>query len=166
MMQQLSAFYAAIAAFAGACVVLAIYHAMVVRPRLRRDGELLAVHDELISGGSSGAADRLGALESASGALRGALEGLAGRTAALEALAGTDLSRCGFVRYDAFRDSGDGLSYALALLNRQGDGVVITSIYSRNDTRTFGKPVAAFIPTIAASTEELEAIERARVAVS
>ena len=66
------------------------------------------------------------------------------------------------MRYDAFADSESGLSYALALLNRQGDGVVVTSIYSRDDTRTYGKPVAAFKPTITASAEELEAIERAR----
>jgi len=66
------------------------------------------------------------------------------------------------VRYDAFTDSEAGLSYALALLNRQGDGVVVTSIYTRDGTRTFGKPVAAFKPTVQASPEELEAIERAR----
>ena len=53
------------------------------------------------------------------------------------ALRPADLSRAGFVRYDAFAGSGAGLSYALALLNRQGDGVVLTSIYSREDTRTY-----------------------------
>jgi hypothetical protein len=84
----------------------------------------------------------------------------------LEALAATDLSRVGFVRYDAFAGNGPGLSYALALLNRQGDGVVLNSIYSRDDARTFGKPVAAFKPTVQASEEELEAIERARLAES
>ncbi len=78
----------------------------------------------------------------------------------------TDLSRVGFVRYDAFADNGSGLSYALALLNRQGDGVVLNSIYSREDARTFGKPVEAFKPKVRASPEELEAIERARLAAS
>ena len=77
-------------------------------------------------------------------------------------MAGADISRAGFVRYDAFADSETGLSYALALLNRRGDGVVLTSIYSRADTRTFGKPVESFKPTVHASDEELEAIERAR----
>jgi hypothetical protein len=38
----------------------------------------------------------------------------------------------------------------------------VTSIYTRDGTRTFGKPVAAFKPTVQASPEELEAIERAR----
>ena len=142
-------------------MALAIYHVAVVRPSLARTGALLETHDGLIAGGAGGAAGRLAALES-SDASRVALESDGARIAGLEALAAIDLSRCGFVRYDAFTDSEAGLSYALALLNRQGDGVVVTSIYSRADTRTFGKPVTAFKPTVQASAEELEAIERAR----
>jgi hypothetical protein len=165
-MQQLESVYPAIVALAGALLALAIYHAAVVRPAFRRDGALLEVHDGLIAGGAGGAAGRLAVLESGDASLRAALESDAARIGRLEALAGTDLSRCGFVRYDAFTDSESGLSYALALLNRQGDGVVVTSIHSRDDTRTYGKPVAAFKPTIQASPEELEAIERARSAAS
>ena len=132
--------YAAAAALAGALVALFVYHVAVARPALTSVRRLLDLHDGLIAGGGS-AADRF---------------------AELEALAATDLSRAGFVRYDAFAEGESGLSYALALLNRQGDGVVITSIYSRTDTRTFGKPVTGFKPTVQASAEELEAIERAR----
>ncbi|HTX60320.1 MAG TPA: DUF4446 family protein, partial [Verrucomicrobiae bacterium] len=82
--------------------------------------------------------------------------------AELELLAKTDVSRIGFVRYDAFDDTGSDLSYALALLNREGDGVVLSSIYSRSDTRTYGKAVERFKPAANASEEELTAIERAR----
>ncbi len=134
----------------------------VVRPSLMRTRRLLDLHDNLLSGDAQSAAGRLGALEGGELAIRAAMQALSDRIAQLEALAATDLSRAGFVRYDAFADSGSGLSYALALLNRHGDGVVLNSIYSRNDTRTFGKPVAAFKPTVQASAEELEAIERAR----
>lgn len=162
MMQQFQPLYAALAAFVGALVALVVYHVAVVGPALRRATGLLETHDGLIAGGAGGAAGRLAALESGDTALRTSVEGVTNRIAALEALAATDLSRCGFVRYDAFSESGDGLSYALALLNRQGDGVVVNSIYSRTDTRTYGKPVTAFKPTVQASDEELEAIERAR----
>jgi hypothetical protein len=165
-MQLFQAWYAAAAALAGALVALALYHALVVRPALGRLRGLLSVHDGLIAGGAGGAADRLAGLENGNAAIRTILEALAGQVAALEALAATDLSRCGFVRYDAFAESGSGLSYALALLNRQGDGVVINSIYSRTDTRTYGKPVSGFKPTVHASDEELEAVERARAASS
>lgn len=154
--------YAAAAAFVGALLALLVYHLAVARPTFAWLGHLLGVHDGLISGGTVGAADRLKTVEEAHAATRESLQSAAARIAALEASARTDLSRAGFVRYDAFTDAESGLSYALALLNRQGDGVVITSIYSRSDTRTFGKPVSAFKPTVQASAEELEAIEKAR----
>lgn len=153
--------YAALAALAGALVALAIYHMSVVRPAFRRLGDLTRVHDELIGGGA-GASERLASLERELGVLRGGAERVTGRVAELEALASTDVSRIGFVRYDAFDDTGSNLSYALALLNRQGNGVVISSIYSRTDTRTYGKAVNGFKPAANASEEELQAIERAR----
>lgn len=159
---QFGTFYAAAGAFLGALAALAVYHAAVVSPALRGNRRLLELHDNLLAGGSGSAADRLTTLEEGQAAHQAEAGRLTARLVALEALAATDLSRAGFVRYDAFAGSGAGLSYALALLNRRGDGVVLTSIYSRDDTRTFGKPVADFKPTVQASAEELEAIERAR----
>lgn len=154
-MQPLESYYAAIAAFAGALVALGVYHLAVVRPAFAATRRGLEVHEGLITGGSGGAADRFATLEQ-----------LPERMSALEALAATDVSRMGFVRYDAFSDAESGLSYALALLNRRGDGIVLSSIYSRDDTRTFGKVVENFTPAAHASTEELQAIERARLATS
>jgi len=157
------AIYAALAALAGALIALAIYHAAVVRPAFARMTTLLGVHDELIGGGSS-AADRLARLDGVLAEGRSSLERFGARLGELEALARTDISRVGFVRYDAFDDSGAELSYAMALLNREGDGVVVSSIYSRADTRTFGKAVQGYKPAVNASEEELLAIERARTA--
>jgi Protein of unknown function (DUF4446) len=155
-------FYAAAGALLGALVALVVYHAAVARPALTRARHLLELHDGMLSGGTGSAAGRLAALEAAEASTRTAMQRLSDRVRELEALAATDLSSAGFIRYDAFAGSGSGLSYALALLNRQGNGVVLTSIYSRDDTRTFGKPVAGYKPTVQASAEELEAIERAR----
>ena len=160
---QLGSLYAAAGALIGAVAALVAYHAGIVRPAIRKQQESLGLHDSLLAGGAGTASDRLGALEAARTADRAALEQAGKRLRELEALAAIDVSRAGFVRYDAFSGAGSGLSYALALLNRQGDGVVLTSIYSREDTRTFGKPVEGFKPTVAASDEELEAIERARL---
>ena len=159
----MGAYYAAAGALLGALVALAAYHFLVARPALTRAAALLAVHDDLLAGGNGGASIRLSALEEAGASTRATAQRLDERVSELEALANSDLSQAGFVRYDAFAGSGAGLSYALALLNRRGDGVVLTSIYSREDTRTFGKPVAGFKPTVQASAEELEAIERARM---
>ena len=153
--------YAALAAFAAALAALLIYHLAVVAPALGRARELLALHDGLIGGGA-GAASRLTDIESALSTEQAGLKRVAEQVSELEALARTDLSRVGFVRYDAFEDTGSELSYALALLNRDGDGVVISSIYSRTDTRTYGKAVNRYKPAVNASEEELRAIERAR----
>ena len=150
------------AAFIAALLALAAYHTWWVRPELARLRAQFDLHDGLLAGGSGSAADRLAALAAAHESSAGALTRLTERTGRLEALAGTDVSRVGFVRYNALDDTGSDLSYALALLNRQGDGVVLSSIYSRTDTRTFGKAVAGFKPAATASQEELEAIERAR----
>ena len=76
------------------------------------------------------------------------------------------MPRVGFVRFNAFSDVGSDLSYALALLNRDGDGVVLSSIYSREETRTYGKAVTAFKPAQDPSSEEVAAIEKARAAAT
>jgi hypothetical protein len=153
--------YAALAAFVAALVALIIYHVAVVAPALRRLQSLVATHDGLIGGGA-GASQRLAAIDAALSTEQAAVKRVTQQVSELEALARTDISRVGFVRYDAFEDTGSELSYALALLNREGDGAVISSIYSRTDTRTYGKAVKGYKPAVNASDEELQAIERAR----
>ena len=51
------------------------------------------------------------------------------------------LQRFGMVRYDAFDDMGGRLSFSAALLDDHGDGLVITSINGRTETRTYAKPI-------------------------
>lgn len=159
---MLTAIIAAAAAFAGALIALAVYHAVYVRPALARACGVLATHDELLGGGSAAATNRLSSLEEGHAELGRRAERAESRLRELDALSLTDVSRIGFVRYDAFDDLGSELSYALALLNREGDGVVLSSIYSRTDTRTFGKAVERYVSRTNASAEELSAIARAR----
>ncbi|HEY8314590.1 MAG TPA: DUF4446 family protein [Candidatus Baltobacteraceae bacterium] len=153
---------AAVAAFIGALIALLVYHLAIVRPALRRVRADLTTHDELLGGSAAPGTARLSSVEQLSQALAAQVEGFERRASELERLSGTDVSRVGFVRYDAFDDTGSELSYALALLNREGDGVVVSSIYSRSDTRTFGKAVEKFKPLVNASGEELSAITKAR----
>jgi hypothetical protein len=153
---------AASAAFAAALIALVVYHVAFAAPALRRAAAALAAHDELLGNGAAASGTtRLSSLEEAQTELGRRAERAESRLRELDALSRTDVSRIGFVRYDAFEDTGSELSYALALLNRQGDGVVLSSIYSRTDTRTFGKRVQAFKPLVHASAEELAAIEQA-----
>ncbi len=153
---------AALAAFAGAVFALAIYHFAVVAPWVRRLDRARRAHDELLGGGERAGTERLSSLEEAARSHEAAAGRVEQRLLELERLARSDVSRVGFIRYNAFADTGSELSYALALLNREGNGVVVSSIFSREDTRTFGKAVQGYRPLQDASKEELSAIAQAR----
>jgi hypothetical protein len=153
-------------ALSGALVVIGGYHALIVAPQLRRLTAALEAHDSLLGGGGAKATDRIAALESAAAAAVGALASADRRIGALETVATNETPRVGFVRYNAFADTGSDLSYALAFLNKKGDGVVVSSIWSREETRTYGKAVKNFTPAQDASSEELAAIAQARAATS
>ena len=63
----------------------------------------------------------------------------------------------GIVRYDALNEMSGQLSFSLALLNTLGDGVVISSINGRAETRTYAKPVVAGKGAQELSPEEAQA---------
>jgi hypothetical protein len=153
---------AALAGFGGAVVALGAYHLLIAAPFRRRLGGAVDAHDALLGGQGAAAVERLAAIDRRLAESDTRVAEANRRTAALEAIAATDLHRVGFVRYNAFDDVGSDLSFALALVNASGDGVVVSSIYSREDTRTYGKAVAAFKPVVDASPEERSAIEKAR----
>jgi hypothetical protein len=71
------------------------------------------------------------------------------------------LQRVGLVRYDAFDDMGGHLSFSAALLDGQGNGLVVTSINGRQDTRCYAKPVEGWTSSHNLSDEEELAIQRA-----
>ncbi|MFO7779956.1 MAG: DUF4446 family protein [Nitriliruptoraceae bacterium] len=72
-----------------------------------------------------------------------------------------DLSRFAVVRYDAFEDMGGALSFSAALLDERGDGVVISAINGRSETRSYAKQVVGGDSEHSLSAEEFEAIDAA-----
>jgi hypothetical protein len=66
------------------------------------------------------------------------------------------------VRYDALNEMSGQLSFSLALLNAVGDGVVLSSINGRAETRTYAKPVIAGRGEQELSPEEAQAVQSAR----
>ena len=74
------------------------------------------------------------------------------------------VQRVGLLRYDAFEDVGGRLSFSCALLDQHGNGVVLTSINGRQETRVYAKPVAEGRSGYNLSTEEEEAIRQALAA--
>jgi hypothetical protein len=73
----------------------------------------------------------------------------------------TSVQRVGLVRYDAFEDMGGHLSFSAALLDADGNGLVITSINGRQDTRCYAKPVESWTSGHNLSEEEEQAIRLA-----
>ena len=71
------------------------------------------------------------------------------------------VQRMGFVRFDAFDDVGGEQSFALALLDANYSGVVVSNIYSRRESRVYAKQVSGGNASHALSHEEEEAIRRA-----
>lgn len=65
------------------------------------------------------------------------------------------------VRYDAFGDMGGRLSFTVALLDDASDGLVITSIHGRSESRTYAKGVKSGASEQSLSPEEQQAIELA-----
>ena len=66
------------------------------------------------------------------------------------------------VRYDAFGDMGGRYSFSLALLDDDGDGLVLTAIHARSDTRTYFKGVRSGASDEPLSPEELRVIALAQ----
>lgn len=72
------------------------------------------------------------------------------------------LQHVGFLRFNPFRDTGGDQSFALALADHSGNGVVISSLHSREVTRVYAKPLAAWETSYQLTEEEQRAIARAR----
>lgn len=70
------------------------------------------------------------------------------------------IKHVGLVKFDAFNDVGGKLSFALSLLNEKGDGVVITSINGRTDTRVYAKTITGGKAAVSLSAEEQTALEK------
>ena len=67
----------------------------------------------------------------------------------------------GLVKYDAFREMSGALSYSLALLDKENNGVLISSMYSREGCYTYAKDVKNGKCKINLSEEEAEALKQA-----
>jgi hypothetical protein len=70
------------------------------------------------------------------------------------------------VRYDALEEMSGQLSFSVALLNALGDGVVMTSINGRSQTRTYAKIVVGGHGAQQLSPEEEQAVRAARLGPS
>lgn len=72
-----------------------------------------------------------------------------------------NIQKVGVIRFNAFEDMGSDLSFAIALLDYQNDGMVISSIYSRSESRMYAKPILAGQSSYLLTDEEKKALSQA-----
>jgi hypothetical protein len=89
------------------------------------------------------------------------LDELEARTARVEAAGRRAFSRVGLVRYNPFEETGGNQSFALALLDADGNGWVLSSLHARAGTRVYAKAVTAGRSEANLSEEESQAIRQA-----
>mgnify|MGYP001815302045 CR=1 FL=1 len=73
------------------------------------------------------------------------------------------ISRLGLIRFDAFDDAGGAQSFALALIDDDGDGIVLTSLHSRPTTRVYVKAIRRGVADAPLSVEETRALQDAGI---
>lgn len=73
----------------------------------------------------------------------------------------TSLTGVGVVRFNPFTNSGGNQSFAIALLDEHGNGVIISTLYGREKTSIFAKPISKFKSEFELTKEEDEALKKA-----
>ena len=71
------------------------------------------------------------------------------------------IQKVGIYRYNAYKDTGSDLSFAVCLLDEKNNGVVFNGIYSRDMSNIYAKPIENGTSKYKVTPEEQEAINRA-----
>lgn len=71
------------------------------------------------------------------------------------------IRRVAVLRYDAFGEMGGRLSWSVALLDDLGDGVVLTALVNRAESRCYIKTMRRGVPDLRLSPEEISVVDAA-----
>jgi uncharacterized protein DUF4446 len=153
-----------LAIVAGALGLLVLLLLIVVLVQSVRLGRAVRSYRSLAHGGSGASlADVLDRQVGRVEAVGTRLEELNRLAAQLEQRSLTSIQHIGLVRFNPFEDTGSDQSFAIALLDDRRDGIVLSSLHGRANTRLFAKPVEGGESKHALSDEEAQAI---RIAIS
>ena len=149
----------AVALTAGGAAVLSLGLSLSLIGRL---GRVRKAYDTLVAGDSGASfVDAVRKQSSGIDGLRADVRVLRDDLAAARADLSDALRHVAVVRYDAFGDMGGRMSFSAALLDDAGDGLVLTSINGRSETRTYAKGVKGGGSDHSLSPEEEQAIAHA-----
>ena len=146
----------AVAAAAAAAVALALTLALWVRLGRVRAGQKV-----LLGGGKGDLVDFAVSLQGRIDDLHSAVDEVAAGLARVDRRVGGSLSNTAIVRFDAYEGTGGQQSAAVALLDANRSGVVISAIQGRDYARIYVKELDHGRASIALSPEEQQAVDRA-----
>jgi hypothetical protein len=89
------------------------------------------------------------------------IDAVDGRLPLVEEQGRRAVQHVGVVRFNPFEDTGGNQSFALALLDSKRDGIVVSSLHSRQNTRVYLKAIVGGRSETALSDEESEALRKA-----
>jgi len=95
--------------------------------------------------------------------LRGNFEKICQELENLKKKSKFNVQKVGIVRFNPFKEVGSDQSFSVALLDGSDSGIVITNLYSRTESRVYGKPIKAGQSEYLLSEEEKKAIEKAKL---
>jgi hypothetical protein len=143
-------------------VIVGIIWVLDLQARLR---QLQRRHEKLFSGEEAEDTSLAAAVETLASRLADTTartERLVARAEQSDATLARTVQGVGLIRFRAFQDTGGDQSFALALTDGEGNGVVISALYGRGTTRIFAKPVQSWLSPKTLSEEEEQALKEAR----
>lgn len=79
----------------------------------------------------------------------------------LQGICDISITKVGVVRFNPFKDTGGDQSFVIALLDSRNNGLVLSSLFTREGTRVYTKPIEKGVSSYNLSKEEEEAIKKA-----
>ena len=140
-------------------VIALLVYCVILHIRL---GSLKKKYDFFMQGDNGASLERKLSVEVSE--IRDAAEGLETmmtEQAAIRNIQSNTIQKIGFIKYNAFENIGNDLSFALTLLDGNNNGICISSIYGRNESRIFSKPIVKGKSLVSLSQEELESLNEA-----
>jgi hypothetical protein len=143
-------------------LVVAVVALAVAAGTQQRLSRLRAQHEVLTADGSADVVSVLASQDTTIARLRAEVAALRGDLEAVRGDIAQSLRHVAVVRYDAFGDMGGRLSFSAALVDDRGDGLVLSSIAARGESRTYGKGVVHGASDVTLTPEEQQALAAAR----
>lgn len=140
-------------------VIALLVYCVILHIRL---GSLKKKYDFFMQGNNGASLERKLSVEVSE--IRDAAKGLETmltEQAAIRNIQSNTIQKIGFIKYNAFENIGNDLSFALTLLDGNNNGICISSIYGRNESRIFSKPIVKGKSLVSLSQEELESLNEA-----